>query len=331
MEDIFTARMPHIYFVYGLAFFILGLTVAYELGRTLDTRFKRALLPLAFFGLVHGIHEWVEMFQLIARENYAYISPVWMEWIRIVVLAFTFLSLGACGVQMIRPRKRLISADSWIGFIMISLFVLGVFLIGIWMDWAMKDWLKAVDNWTRYSLGVPGALLAAAGLLVKRRFFLTEELYTYGNSLIWAALALALYGVVGQFVVSPSPLFPSMYINSESFFSFFGFPIQLFRALLAVPIAFFTIRALRGFDVNRRRQLASAQKEAQEAITERDTQRREFLQRLVTAQEEERTRIARELHDEIGQTLTGISTGLQGVQKSLTKDPERARHHLQQH
>jgi signal transduction histidine kinase len=50
----------------------------------------------------------------------------------------------------------------------------------------------------------------------------------------------------------------------------------------------------------------------------------------VAAQEEERGRIARELHDEIGQTLTGLATGLRGVQQSLSHDPERARLQLGQ-
>jgi hypothetical protein len=57
--EFFTTRLPHIYFVYGLAFFVLGLAVALEIGRAEPTRFSRAMWLLAFFGLVHGSHEWI--------------------------------------------------------------------------------------------------------------------------------------------------------------------------------------------------------------------------------------------------------------------------------
>ena len=50
---------------------------------------------------------------------------------------------------------------------------------------------------------------------------------------------------------------------------------------------------------------------------------REALQRVVTAQEAERRRLARELHDETGQALTSILLGLRGVEEAA--GPERRR------
>ena len=55
-----------IYFVYGLAFFSMGLLVMLEGGRSSDMRLRRALRPLAAFGLIHAASEWLEMFQSIA-------------------------------------------------------------------------------------------------------------------------------------------------------------------------------------------------------------------------------------------------------------------------
>lgn len=330
MSEVFASRLPHIFLLYGLAFFALGLAVSLELGRVIESRFKRALRALAVFGLVHGFHEWFEMFEIVGRQTYDFVAPTWLEWIRLVVLAFSFLALSAFGLGMLRPSDQLLGRNVWFLLTMLAVYLVGVLEIGTWLEWSVADWIRAADSWTRYTLGVPGALLAAAGLLVERRIFVQEDLRDYASSLIWAAVAFALYGAVGQFVTSPSALFPATVINTERFLDTFGLPVQLFRAGMAGLIAVCTIRALRAFDVHRRRQLAAAQREAQEAVARRDALRGELLRHSVTTQEEERARIARELHDEIGQTLTGLAAGLRGVQQWLNNDLERARLQLRQ-
>jgi len=59
-----------------------------------------------------------------------------------------------------------------------------------------------------------------------------------------------------------------------------------------------------------------------------EADRRELQQRLTTAQEDERQRIARELHDQLGQHLTALGLGLKVV-KDTTPDPSPARERLQ--
>jgi two-component system, NarL family, sensor histidine kinase UhpB len=54
-----------------------------------------------------------------------------------------------------------------------------------------------------------------------------------------------------------------------------------------------------------------------------EAERLELLRRLSEAQENEQRRIARELHDQVGQTVTGLSLGLKGLEKTL--ETQRAR------
>jgi signal transduction histidine kinase len=56
--------------------------------------------------------------------------------------------------------------------------------------------------------------------------------------------------------------------------------------------------------------------------------RGELLHRVVTAQEAERQRIARELHDGTGQTLTALGLGLAAAADRLDNDPEAVRRQL---
>ncbi len=60
-----------------------------------------------------------------------------------------------------------------------------------------------------------------------------------------------------------------------------------------------------------------------ETLRQREVRRGQLLEQVITAQEEERRRIARELHDQIGQALTSLLVGL----RNLESDPSPARLH----
>jgi signal transduction histidine kinase len=54
-----------------------------------------------------------------------------------------------------------------------------------------------------------------------------------------------------------------------------------------------------------------------------------LARKVVTAQEEERTRVSRELHDEAGQALTALKLNLQTIQQNLSTNPQEARQQLE--
>ena len=84
-----------VYFFYGLAFFSLGLALALASQRASAFKFARAIPAFAGFGIIHGIHEWFEMFQKIAAISSGHTPTLGEEIIRIAILATSFLSLAA--------------------------------------------------------------------------------------------------------------------------------------------------------------------------------------------------------------------------------------------
>jgi signal transduction histidine kinase len=81
-------------------------------------------------------------------------------------------------------------------------------------------------------------------------------------------------------------------------------------------------------DFNEMGQRIQAEESENQALSEdlrrQTTQQQELLKRLITAQEDERKRVARELHDELGQSLSALSLHSEVVGKFIHSDPERA-------
>ncbi|MBL8056083.1 MAG: sensor histidine kinase [Anaerolineales bacterium] len=307
-----------VYFVYGLAFFNMGLAIVLEGGRAADARLRHALRPLAVFGLVHGVHEWFEMFQalrLLPAQDQAEAAVAW-EAVRLTLLTFSFLSLSAFGASLLATNERRRRLSLLVPLAQAALWGLGLLAMRGDADLAPQFW-TVVNVWSRYVLAVPAALLAAVGLVAQQRAFRRAGLMGFGRDSLWAAVAFAWYGLVGQVFVPASPLPPSNILNQELFASLFGFPIQMLRAGAAIMAAVFVVRFLRAFDVEARRQIAELQAERLKEAERREALRGELLRRVVAAQEAERQRIARELHDATGQTLTALGLGLRGVASTL--------------
>jgi signal transduction histidine kinase len=176
--------------------------------------------------------------------------------------------------------------------------------------------------------GLPGATLACTGLIVQQREFRRAGMAQFGQDSLWAAVAFGWYGLAGQIFTRPSALPPSHILNSVLFMDVLGFPVQLFRAAAAVVVAIFVLRFLRAFEVETQREIAELQAARLEEAQRREVVHRELLRRVVGAQEAERQRVARELHDETGQSLTALGLGLRGVTNILRQDADKAENNL---
>ncbi|HUH96747.1 MAG TPA: sensor histidine kinase [Anaerolineales bacterium] len=310
-----------IYFIYGLAFFSMGLLVIMEGGRSSDERVRKALRPLAGFGLVHGVHEWLEMFVLIANLSAQPVSP-YITRVQISLLSFSFLSLAAFGGYLLAKDEVAQRISLIVPLGLEAIWVVG--LLAIKADYPAAGVPDATQVWTRYILGIPSSLLAAVGLIAQQRAFRRAGLVRFGQDSLWAAVAFAWYGLVGQSFTNVSALPPSNLINEVLFQQLFGFPIQIVRAVAASAAAIFVIRFLRAFQVETEQKIATLKAQQLEESRQREALRAELFRRVVAAQEAERQRMARDLHDETGQALTAIGLGLRGLESRLARDPAQA-------
>lgn len=313
-------EMVLVFFVYGLAFFSLGIALTLETGRAPLLVGKRILLPLAVFGLLHGTHEWMEIILIQGIWLGLPFPPIY-TWLRVILLNISFLPLVLFGLLLLFSNKPF--KYTYL-IILAGLLILDFSLVALSAQNDPQNLINLMDALARYFLAVPGGVLAGLALLQRARQISTEN-HLLSGYFRWAAFGIGLYGLTQVFVPA-SGMFPANYVNAQVFQDFTRLPIQVLRATLAIAITINLIRAIHAAEKERQNQLLAAQKarvealeQVQRELIERETLRRELLRHIVIAQEEERARIARELHDQTAQELTAFSLNLATLRTALPR------------
>lgn len=284
--ELFRSNMIFVFFVYGLAFFSMGLAVALESRRQSELKLATSLIWLAGFGVIHGCVEWVDMFLLIPATG---LSPDVVFSIRLV----RTMLLAASATLLVQFASKLISDTwpdlRWLRWLPAALFTFWVLSfmaphlypvqigegptnVGMCLQChggasatylvASKEWLTGADVWVRYLLYLPGSLLAALAVFAQHRVFDRMKLPQVSRDAYAAAAIFSVNALIAGLIVPPASFFPASVVNYSSFFAVVGVPVQIFRAVAAVAIAYFVVRMLRVFEIeHRRRVLEQAQRE----------------------------------------------------------------------
>jgi len=305
-----------IYFFYGLGFFTMGLVMMMEASRSPALANTKLLVPLAGFGLLHGIHEWLEIYlmQLVWLGGEI---PTWVSILRLILLAISFLMLlvyGSTAGKSFLPVNLAARVAGYIGMAIYLIFILFNAIPALRNE--SIPVLRLIDDLIRYLIAVPAAGFAFLSLVKESRDFRSQARVDLAKSINIVSIGFLIYGITQLFVPYVN-MVPARWINSEGFLATMGFPIQLIRAMMALIVMSGMLKGVSLVEKERQNQFVQAQQSRLEALeniqkelTERENLRRELLRHIVRAQEDERSRIARELHDETSQVLSAFSLDL---------------------
>jgi len=217
-----TKNLDIVFFIYGLSFFVMGIAIFLQPRHKSAFKLAGIIGILGFFGIIHGINEWLDMFSIIRVRQ----SPLW-DLTRAAVLTVSFIFLFEFGNRLFCMNLGRRFFRKWITPIISSIVFILLFV------------LKQENSiWPRYFLCFPGGILTALGFrLYYRKNEAALEPFRARKYFLIAASAIGIYSVFGGLIVPKADFFPASVINNVSFLNLFGVPVQFFRALCAVMLA----------------------------------------------------------------------------------------------
>jgi signal transduction histidine kinase len=242
--QIFQDNLDLVYFFYGLAFIILGLAVYFQTNKASELRIARLLWLLSSFGIIHGCHEWLSMWQLIRGEKD---GPVLL-----VTNLLSFALLFEFGRRLFNISFRTQRAGKLLSRYILNGGLIVVIAAGICIAGILSpDFLLTGTTLTRYFIALPACSLTGIALFHYYRHD-AVILLRLKRYFIAAGTAFLVYGIFAGLIVKKSAIFPSTYINEDAFLSLFVLPVPIFRALCAVVITVSISRIVKIFDLEKR-------------------------------------------------------------------------------
>lgn len=238
------SNLDIVFFLYGLAFVVMGVSIFFQPKKGSEFRLGKILWLLACFGIIHGVNEWLDMWAIIKGRGQL------LDIIRWFNLAVSYWFLFEFGRRLLRihseemPRWQK-SARRYLIWYLSPATGLLIFAVAVMSD----DFWKTGSTLIRYLFGFPGALLTGICLL---SYYLNQigklKPLNVGENFLGLCISFIIYGFLGGLITPPGTFFPSNILNTESFLLTVGVPVQLFRAATAISAAYHIVRILRIFN-----------------------------------------------------------------------------------
>ncbi len=232
VTDFFLTNLPLTLFIYGLAFFIMGITIFINSRQETALKITKELKLLALFGIFQAIALWGHFFIFTLRLFWGEKGIKILEFLTLAskVFSYTFLFLGGISFY----RKKILGE--------IAVFLVFLFLIFLFE----KNSPVAMANYEvffRYVFCLPGAILFFKGFLKTGKTLSRFRNSGIPKKLKIAGIGILLFGISEVFSVPSYTQIPHI-ISEENFSGLFLFPPQILRAILSIFIAIYVIRFL---------------------------------------------------------------------------------------
>jgi len=236
----FENNLVVIFFIYGLSFFVIALTIIVSLRSLAGIGLAGIFSYLMVFSIIHGTVEWIDMYNQYSLTLFHLPVGETMKQVRFYMLALSFYFLLLFGLNLSPEKGRAAFKHT---FALHSIFL--ILIVAITLSGVVKTNIKEAEGVLRYFLCFPSAIFAAIGFhrlsLKDYQFRLPHDYKLY---LKMASYVILLYGIFAGLVVPKSNIPITSFFNQDLFFQYTGIPIQALRAFAAFLISYFMIRSM---------------------------------------------------------------------------------------